>query len=75
MGCKFSGGKREYGELVTAPSTTYITFVAKSDDPKIDHKGRAWGDWQNLGGSTTDDGEVSGCEFLRSSGFEGVASL
>ena len=68
-GCTFSGGKPERGALVTDPSTTYITFVAKSVDPNTDHKGRAW-----TGGratTTTDEGEVSGCEFLRSSDFEG----
>ena len=68
-GCKFSGGKPESGALATDPSTTYIIFVAKSDDPKIDHKGRAWKGVDAV--STTDGGEVSGCEFLRSSDFEG----
>ena len=68
-GCKFSGGKPESGALATDPSTTYIIFVAKSDDPKIDHKGRAWEGVDAV--STTDGGEVSGCEFLRSSDFEG----
>ena len=72
-GCKFSGGKPESGALATDPSTTYIIFVAKSDDPKIDHKGRAWEGVDAV--STTDGGEVSGCEFLRSSDFEGGGSL
>ena len=77
-GCKFSKGKPERGALVTDPSTTYITFVAKSDDPEIDRKGRPWapfGEKYGLSGqgSTVDDGEVSGCEFVRSVGYEGRA--
>ena len=77
-GCKFSGGKPQAGDDVAtaSPDTTYITFVQKNDDTKEDSLGDAWVNGDNSPGvdvSTTDYGEVSGCEFLRSSGFKGRA--
>jgi len=71
-GCKFSGGKPISGGVNTALTTNYIAFAAKG--LTYDRLGVAWrsGD-PNNDVSTTDGGEVSGCEFLRSVGFDGRA--
>ena len=65
-GCKFSGGKPEsagskYAAIESPPVTNYIVF-----QPERGAK-EAKGDI-----SVTNGGEVSGCNFLRSSGFNGL---
>ena len=77
-GCKFSKGKPDPAADggVTDLSNTYITFYSKTEDG--DHEGKKWNIGDKKGKdldklATTDDGEVSGCEFVRSIGYEGRA--
>jgi len=63
-GCKFSGGKPA-ADKSQFPNTNYIVF-----QPEV----LSFEGYEGYYFPTaTDDGEVSGCEFVRSSGFNGQA--